>query len=260
MIALVADLVRSRRGLVLGVCAGLLLVSIGYLAMYPSFEDQLKAFADDIPDAYRALLGDVDIASAEGYIRSQVYSLIAPLVMASAAISAGSGLARAERDQTLAVLAVTPLSRRQLVGSWGALVWMVSLIAAVVIVVGVMIGIPLAGADVGADRVMLATLPQFLFAGLIGSISLLVATITGAPGTARGAGWIAVLVSFVMNSMSELVDSLGWMAEVSPWSWHGAGQAITAGADNRSIALLVVSSVIVCASALVRFERRNLHL
>jgi len=131
MIALAVDLLRSRRTLLLGICAGLLAVAIGYLALYPSFEEQLQTFADDLPDAYKALLGDIDLATPEGYIRSQVYSLIAPLLIAGAAIAVGSGLARAERDQTLAVLAVTPLPRRSLAGAWWLSIVLVAGAAAV---------------------------------------------------------------------------------------------------------------------------------
>lgn len=260
MRSLTFDLLRSRRMLLLGVCAGLLLVSIGYLALYPGFEDQLAVFADDLPDAYKALLGDVDIATAEGYIRSQVYSLVAPLLITGTAISAGSSLARAERDQTLAVLVLTPLSRRQLSGAWWLLVWSVSLLGASTTVVGVAIGSPLAGADVGIDRVLLATVPMFLFAVLIGGITLLIAATTGAPGIATGAGWIVVLTSFLMNSLAELIDKLSWLAYISPWSWHGAGEAITSDLDTRSLWLLFASSMLVGTAAIARFERRNLHL
>lgn len=260
MIRLAIDLLRSRRVLLVGICAGLLLVSVGYLALYPSIEGQLEAFADDIPDAYRALLGDADIASAEGYIRSQVYSLIAPLLISGAAISAGSSLARAERDQTLAVLAVTPLSRRRLGGSWWLSIWGVTLLAGIVVVVGVLVGRSFAGADVGFERVLLATLPMIMFAVLIGSVSLLASSIAGSPGAATGAGWVAILISFVVNSMAELIDGWGWLANVSPWSWHGAGEAITSDFDTRSFLLLVVSSTLIGAAAVFRLERRNLHL
>ena len=260
MITLAVDLLRSRRVLVASICAGLLFVSIGYLALYPSFEDQIQTLADDLPDAYKAFIGDADIGSPEGYIRSQVYSLIAPLLIAGAAIATGSGLARAERDQTLAVLAVTPLSRASLARAWWLSVVLVALIASIAAFVGVVIGGPLAGASVGLDRVLLATLPMFVFAILIGSISLFVSASTGAPGAATGAGWMAIVVSFLANSLAELIDALSWLSNVSPWSWHGAGEAITGDVDLVSLGLLVVGAGVVGTAAVAQFQRRNLHL
>jgi len=164
MRVLAFDLLRSRRVMTMGVSAGLLLVSIGYLALYPSFEEQLQNFADDLPDAYSAVLGDVDIASPEGYIRSQVYSLLAPLLIAGAAIAAGASLARAERDKTLAVFAMLPVSRRQLAGGWWLHMAIIVAVCSAVTIAGVVIGAPLAGTDVGVDRIVLATAPMALFA------------------------------------------------------------------------------------------------
>jgi ABC-2 type transport system permease protein len=243
-----------------GICAGLLFTSIGYLALYPSFDDQLQGLAEDMPDAYKAFIGDADIASPEGYIRSQVYSLIAPLLIAGATIAAGSSLARAERDQTLVVFAVTPLSRRQLAGSWWVFVLMVAVAGALASFIGVLIGGPLAGAEVGLDRVVLATLPMMTFGVLIGGVALFVSALTGAPGTATGVGWLTILLSFLANSLSELIDNLSWLSNINPWSWHGAGEAITGDFGGRSFLFLVVAAVVVGALAIAQFERRNLHL
>ncbi len=260
MLTLSLDLLRSRKILVLAICAGLLFTSIGYLALYPSFDDQLQGLADDLPDAYKAFIGDADIASPEGYIRSQVYSLIAPLLIAGAAIAAGSSLARAERDQTLVVFAVQPLSRRQLAGSWWAFVATVAAVGGLASFIGVLIGGPLAGADVGVDRIVLATLPMLVFGMLVGSVALLVSTLTGAPGMATGIGWMFILVSFLANSLAELIDGLSWLSNINPWSWHGAGEALTGDFSAVNFVLLVVTTIIVGVGAISAFERRNLHL
>jgi|GEM_PF-1867763 len=260
MITMTLDLLRSRKVLVLGICAGLLFTSIGYLALYPSFDDQLQGFADDLPDAYKALVGDADIASPEGYIRGQVYSLIAPLLIAGAAIAAGSSLAKAERDQTLVVFVVQPISRRRLGCSWWTFVVVVAAIGALASFIGVVIGGPLAGADVGIDRIALATLPMLAFGMLAGSVALLVSALTGAPGMATGIGWMFILVSFLANSLAELIDNLSWLSKVNPWSWHGAGEALTSDFATLNFVLLLVTTLAVGVGAISTFERRNLHL
>lgn len=260
MTALAMDLLKARRILIVGISIALLFTSVGYLALYPSIRDQLAAFSDDLPDAYRALLGDVDIATAKGYVRSQVYSLIAPLVVAGAAISAGSSLARAEQDQTLAVLAVSPLSRRRLASSWLLHILVVSATGAAATALGVVIGAPLAGAEIDTTRILLATLPVFLFAVLVGSAALVGATSTGSPALATGLGWMTILISFVVNSLAELIDGLEWLTNISPWAWHQAGQALTGQIDTRSLGLSLAAVIVVSAVAIQQFDRRNLHL
>jgi ABC-2 type transport system permease protein len=260
MRTLAIDLLRSRRVLLLGVCGGLLLVSIGYLALYPSFDDQLQTFAEDLPDAYKALIGDADLASPAGYIRSQVYSLMAPLLISGAGIAAGSSLARSEREKTLATLAVLPLSRRRLAGAWWLLIGLIVGVCGVAAFVGVVVGSPLAGADVGIDRILLATIPMTVLGALVGTVALLVSSLTGTPGAATGVGWLTVAAAFLANSLAELLDSLSWLGRLSPWAWHGAGQAITGDFDVSSLLLLVVSNAVIGAVAVAVFDRRNLHL
>lgn len=259
MTALVLDLLRSRRMMIFGVCVGLLFVSIGYLALYPSLEDQLATMAEDLPDAYKAFLGDADIASPAGYIRSQVYSLMAPLLIAGAAITAGASLAKMERDQTLAVIAVTPLSRRALAIGWWSFVVAVAAIASGAVVVGVSVGVPLAGADVGLGNIIAATIPLWFFGVFAGSVALVVSAITGAPGVATSSGWLAVAVGFIANSMAELIDSVSWLASISPWSWHGIGGGITGDTDVSGVVLLSVASLALGGASVWRFERRDLH-
>lgn len=260
MIALFIDLLKSRRTLLFAICFALLFTSIGYLALYPSFEGQLQGLAEDLPDAYKAFIGDADLNSPEGYIRSQVYSLVAPLLIAGLTITAGASLARAERDQTLAVLATTPLSRWHLAGAWWLYIAATGMIGGLMSVIGVTIGSPLAGADISFRAIILATLPMLTFGILIGTVALLTSALTGAPGTATGVGWVTVLVSFLANSLSELIDGLGWLSNINPWSWHGAGAAITGDFDGAALAYLVLSTAVVAVFALARFARRDLHL
>lgn len=260
MVPMTLDLLRSRRLLLVAVCAGLLFTSVGYLAIYPSFEAQIGDLAADLPDAYKAFIGDADLATPEGYIRSQVFSLIGPLVLAGAAIAAGSSLARAERDRTLAVYAVQPLGRVALAGSWAGFVAGVAVVGGLAMFVGVLIGAPLAGADVAPDQVVVAVVPVVVFACLVGGVSLLASAVTGAPGTATGVGWLTVLAAFVLNSLAELIDQLSWLGWLSPWTWHGAGEAITGGVDIAGLLLLTGTMAVVGAASMLAFARRDLHL
>jgi len=260
MFPLTLDLLRSRRAMLLGICAALLLTSIGYLALYPSFDEQLQGLAEDLPDAYKAFIGDVDIATPEGYIRSQVYSLLAPLLIAGATIAAGSGLARAERDKSLAVLTMTPVSRSKIAASWLLFIVIVAGVGGLMAFIGVLIGGPIAGAEVGVARVLLATAPLIVFGALIGSATLLTSALSGAPSMATGVGWMTILLSFLANSLANLIDNLGWLSNISPWSWHGAGEAITTDFGLTGFLLLIIATAGAGVGAVIAFSRRNLHL
>jgi|GEM_PF-3079319 hypothetical protein len=86
------------------------------------------------------------------------------------------------------------------------------------------------------------------------------AQLTGSPGMATSAGWLTIFVSFLANSLAELIDGRRWLARVSPWSWHGAGEALTDDFNAANFGLLVLAVIVVGGAAIAAFERRDLHL
>lgn len=256
---LLLDGLRARRRALLGALVGLVVLSVGYLSVFPQLESQLQAFGGDLPEFYTALIGDADFTTPEGYVRTQVYALIAPFLVAGLAIAAGAGLARAERDVTLTVTYAAPVSRSTLALSHLGVAWAVALVGGVAVVLGVLVGAPLAGAQIALSDVLAATLPLVGIAGLAGTVAWAAGAATGAPGAATGAGWALLALSFVANSIGELVVDLGWLADVSPWSWYGAGAPIIDGFSPVSLLLFVLAGLVTLAG-LAAFQRRDLQL
>lgn len=256
---LLLDGLRARRRVLVGALLGLVALAVGYLSLFPQLEEQLQAFAGDLPEFYTALIGDADFSRPEGYVRSQVYALVAPFLASGLAIAAGAGLARSERDVTLTTTYAAPVSRRALALAQLGVAWSVALVSGVAVVVGVQLGAPLAGADVGLSGIIAATVPLVGLAGLSGTVAWAVGAATGAPGAATGAGWGLLGLAFVSNSIGELVTDLGWLSNVSPWSWYGAGAPITDGFDPVSL-LLFALAALVAVVGVVAFQRRDLQL
>lgn len=259
MIPLVTDTLRGRRVGAIVLTAALAALSVGYLAMFPALEEQLQAFAGDIPEFYDALVGDADFTTPDGYVRTQVFALLAPLLAAGVAISAATGLARAERDVTLTPTFVAPVSRATLATSYLAVAWLIGLAGGLAVFVGVMLGAPLAGAEVGLDGIAAATVPFVGFAWAASSVAWAAGAATGSPGVAMGSGWGFVSLSFLANSFGEVIEDLSLLTDVSPWGWYGAGKAITEGFDPVSLLLFVVAFALVPVGV-TAFTRRDLQL
>lgn len=256
---LVLDALRARRVAVVAVLVGLLAISVGYLAVFPQLEEQLQSFAGELPEFYDALVGDADFATPAGYVRTQVYALIAPLVAAGVAIATAAGLARQERAVTLTPVYLAPVSRATLAGAHLLAAWGIGLAAAIGVFVGVVIGAPLAGAEVGIGAIIAATVPLVGFTWTAAAVAWVTGAGTGAPGAASGAGWVFVAVSFLANSIGEVVPSVSWLTDASPWGWYGAGAAITDGFDPMSLLLFALAFLLV-PLGLQLFARRDLQL
>ncbi len=259
MIALLLDTLRSRRVSTLVLLGGLITISVGYLALFPQLETQLQSFAGDLPEFYGAIVGDADFSTPDGYVRTQVYALLAPLITAGVAMGAAAGLARAERDATLGATYLAPVSRDALALSYLGVAWSIALVGGVAVLVGVALGAPLAGAEVSMGGIVAATLPLVGVAAAASATTWAVGAATGAPGAASGAGWTFVGLSFLTNSVGEVVAGASWLTSVSPWGWYGAGKAIDEGFDPASL-LLFAWAAGAAALGVWAFRRRDLQL
>ncbi|MEM9713908.1 MAG: ABC transporter permease subunit [Actinomycetota bacterium] len=260
MIVLAADQLRARRVTLTTTALGLLALAVMYLAFFPSIEDQLSSFSEDLPDSLTAFIGDADFSTANGYLRSQVYSLVSPLLLCGVAIAAGAGLARTERDQTLTTTFVMPVRRREIAGAWIIVVCVLAAVGSAAVVVGAVVGGPIAGTDVGIDRVLLATASLLALAALAGAVAVAVSAVTGSPGAALGVAWGVIGGSFLVTSVSNLVNGLSWLGSLSPWSWYGTGEALEGPYDVLGLVLLIAAWVAAVVIAVGAFERRDLQL
>lgn len=259
MRALVLDALRSRRVTLAALLVGLLAISIGYLAMFPQLEDQLQAFAGEVPEFYDALVGDADFSTPAGYVRTQVYALLAPLIASGVAISVAAGLAKQERASTLTQFYLAPVPRSTLALSHLLGAWAVGLAAGIAVFIGVAVGAPLAGADVPLGAIAAATVALVGLTWAAAAVAWLVACATGSPGAASGAGWAFVALSFLANSIGEVVRDASWLTDASPWGWYGAGEPVTDGFDPLSLLLFLLALVLVPLGTAM-FERRDLQL
>ncbi len=100
---------------------GLVAMTALMVAVYPSVRDnpELNKMVDDYPDAFKAFFGlgeNVDYTSAVGYLNSELFSFMVPLLLLIAAIGAGARATAGEEERgTLDLLLANPISRRRLV-------------------------------------------------------------------------------------------------------------------------------------------------
>ena len=126
------------------------------VSVYPSVRDNeaLNKLVNDYPAALKGFVafgGEIDYVSAAGYLGSELFSLMVPLLLLVAAIGAGArAIAGEEERGTLDLLLAHPMSRRRV-----ALEKLAALIAEIV-----GLGIVLfAALEVGSRAVALSTSP-----------------------------------------------------------------------------------------------------
>lgn len=152
------------------------------LAFYPTLHsqtNQLDSSFANIPDSARALFTDTsDLFSPVGYLSSQLYYLMLPLVLSILAIGLGCGLvAREESSGTLELLLSRPVPRGKLLFEKSAAGLIVLTIVGAAAAAAAIIMCRLVNMDVGLAGVGIATLYATVLAGLYGSIALFISSL-----------------------------------------------------------------------------------
>jgi ABC-2 type transport system permease protein len=256
--------VRERRRALLWWTLGLAALVGLNLAFYPSIRDDpaLSDYAKDLPEAVRALFagGELDLASATGYLNSQVYALTAPLVLLIYSIGAGAGAVAGEEERgTLDLVLAHPVHR------WDFVMQRFLALAALVAVLTltllstVAVGSWLVDLEIGFGRLLAASVSVGLFAVLFGAIALLVGALV--PGRARSVAVAsgAAIVSWMFDGLAQAVDALEPWRPLAPY-YHAIGRnPLREGTPWSGWLILVGTTGLLVAAACVALDRRDLR-
>jgi ABC-2 type transport system permease protein len=241
---------------------GLAAVAATYTAFYPSIHDSAASFQgylDNLPDALRTLLGN-DFTTPAGYLRSETFSALGPILLLVFAIGAGSrAIAGEEEGHTLDLLLSTPVRRRHvLIDKWAS---MALTALALVTVLGVTIAVigPPFELRIGLVDLASACLMLFLVAIAFGTISLAIGAFTGHKALANGLTGAVAVAAYVVNVLATSVEALSIVRPLSPFRWYLEPDPLVVGLTTENVVVLVGITVVATAVALLVFERRDLQ-
>jgi ABC-2 type transport system permease protein len=260
--ALFTKTLRDRRRGFLGWAAGLGGVALMYAAFYPSVKDSAADFTrylQQLPEALKSVLG-ADFTSPAGYLRSETFSALGPILFLVFAIGTGSRtIAGEEEAKTLDLLLSTPIRRSQLLAdTWLAMVVAGAGLAGVLFLTLALAGpafdlsVPLA--NLGAACVML-----WLLGLAFGSISLALGCITGHRAVANGVTGALATIAYVVNALAASVDALAFIRPLSPFRWYLDPDPLVHGLTVANVAVLGGIALAALAVAWFAFERRDLQ-
>ncbi len=234
------------------------------LVFYPSFKsagDALEKSLASLPKAALGLFGgSADFFSPVGYLNSQIFFLLLPLLLTMLAVALGSSLiASEEKDATLETVLARPVSRSKvLIGKIIAGTLVLAAVSAVALVTVVVCARLFQLDGVPSSAIALATVNSFLLAYCTGSVAFLLS----ATGRARGAAiGVASLIGFGGYIISSLAGTVHWLSgpsKVFPFHYFQS-EAILRQTYHWTSALYFVAVIAVCGIlSYTVFRRRDL--
>jgi ABC-2 type transport system permease protein len=259
-----AQALRERRRSLAWWSLGLIAFVALNVAFYPSIRDDtsVNEYVKDLPESLRGLFagGELDIASPAGYLNSQVFALMAPLVMLVFAVGAGAGAVAGEEEKgTLDFLLAHPLRRRDYaVQRFLALAALVAALS-VVLLATVWLGSLAVSLEIGFGRLVAASASVGLLALLFGTLGLAVGSLR--PGRARAiavAAGVAV-AAWLLDGLGQAVDVLEAWRPLSPYYQAIGRNPLREGAPWSGWGALAAATAVLAAVAAVGLERRDLR-
>ena len=234
------------------------------VSVYPSIRDNpgLNNLAQDYPEALKAFLGfggSFDYTSAAGYLGSELFSFMVPLLLMVATIGAGAGAVAGEEERgTLELLLTNPLSRTRLVLEKAVALTLEVAALGTVLWLSLWIGARAVSMDISAGHLAAATAAAVLIALAYGAIALLLGAATGKRTLAIGVTAAAAVAAYFVNGLAPLVDALDVPRKLSPFYHYSAGDPLRHGLGWDHALVLVLIAALAVSLAPVFFTRRDL--
>lgn len=255
---------RDQRRSLLWWGVGVVALTSLTVAFYPSFSDapEFDELFEQMPEALTKLFAGefTDLTSPEGFLNSQLFFFVIPLMFVIFSVLGGSAaIAGEEGAGTLNLLLTSPMPRwRVVVHKFGA-VSAATLILAFLMWVGLAVGAVAVGMDISLVGLAAASLSTALLAVAFGTFALALGCITGARGLSAGAASALAIAAYFLNALAPLSDALTPLQKVSPFYYFIGADPLTNGLNALHAGVLLGLTVAALGVALYTFERRDLR-
>ena len=241
---------------------GLAAMAAVQLSVYPSIaasSADMDAMLKNWPDVFQGMFSFEDYTTGAGFLNVELFSMIVPLVLVAVGVGWGaSATADEERNGTADILLTLPISRTSVIvtkmlAAVGALAALALVTAAVIAIGG-----PLVDIDIAFGTLLRACFGSALLGLLFGAVAFLIAAVTGKRGVAKGAAIGLALGSFLVKSLSSMVDSFDAINPANPFTWALQGNPLVNPLLPSSAGWLALTSLVLSVGAVFAFRRRDI--
>lgn len=253
---------RDQRRALIGWSIGVAAIVLLYTSFYPSIKASaadLDKYLDSLPGALRNAIGTGSVSSPVGYLRSEIFSTMGPLLLLILAIGAGArATAGEEEGRTLDLLLANPVTRRTVVLQkfWA----MAGSTAGVglVLTVAILVFGPAFGLRVASIGVIAASVSAIALAVSFGSIALAIGCWRGRRAVAIATATSLAVAAYLLNILAPSIQGLSRFQVLSPFYHYIDHDPLRNGFSVPHLLVLIAIAAVALTLAVVAFDRRDL--
>jgi ABC-2 type transport system permease protein len=233
-----------------------------FAILFPTYSKifDLNAMLEKLGPAaklFGASLGDA--SSLIGFLHIELFSMILPAAIAAFAAGVASGFTAGEESRgTIDILLSYPISRRRIVLEKWLAVMLACLVTVIVLWVLAEVGAAISASALPGDRLAAALVMLVLLGLAFGAIALAISAATGNRGAAIGITIALLVVMYLIDALSAIVDGLGVIRPLSLFRYYMGGDPLRFGLNLGDAGVLAAVTLVFLAVAVWAFERRDL--
>jgi beta-exotoxin I transport system permease protein len=258
-----------RRGLrdhdraLLGWCAGAAAYVLFLCAIFPSIgsSPDIEEVIQNLPEAVRGFFGlaAVDLTSGSGFVDTELFSIVLPLIAIALGIGSGARiLAGEEESGRLELLLAYPLRRRRATLAKGAAVGVELVLLALVMLVALAASGVVFGLDLPFGRLVGGVAGVGLLGLLHGWLALALGAAVPNRGLAIGVASAFAGVGYLIGGLFSLASWLEPFRFLSSFWWIGQSP-LSSGVTWWHLAVVASTALALLFAASLLFERRDVE-
>jgi ABC-2 type transport system permease protein len=233
-------------------------------AIYPSVRRSaagLDQYVKNLPEVItKAFLGSVDFSSPPGFINTEMFSFMGPLLFLVFAIGAGARtIAGEEEAGTMDLLLSCPISRRRVTLEKFAFVALGETLLSVVLFGALLAATTAASMHLGAASLAKGCLLLGLLGLAFGAVAFCVGAATGRRALAIAVSGGLAAALYLLNALSQLSEGLKPFRVFSLFYYYGGATPLTRGLRAADLAVLLGTTAVLLGAALAAFARRDIR-
>ena len=221
---------------------------------------QLNSTFDSISSSAGGFFGGSDFFSPIGYLSSQIYYILLPIMVIIMATTLVAGLMnRDENDNTVEYTLARAMSRRRLLLAKAIVGLIVVAVVCALTYIVTVASVQFAGIKIDQWNLLTTHLLSFAFSASFGVIAFaLMATSQLTRKVATSVAIVLALGGYVVSSLAGLVHWLEMPAKLMPYHYYDT-VGLLGGHVGRGLIIYIVGTVVVAAViAAVGYSRRDI--
>jgi ABC-2 type transport system permease protein len=200
-----------------------------------------------------------DYTSGPGFLSTELYSMMIPLVLIAVGGTWGAAATAEEEDEGTADLLLTlPISRSRILISK-----MLAAISVVIVLafLGLLNVIMLRGVvdmEIETGKLLAGTISSIAIGLFFTGVAFLIGAHSRSKGVAVGVVTGVALITFLIYSLSALVDDFDPIMPYNPMQWGLSGMPLFEGVDVVGSLKLVAGGLVAMIWAIMKFDRKDI--